>query len=510
MNPRILTALLVAPALHAAQYHVDALNGCDSNSGLSPVTAWRTLERAGKTELAPGDALLLRRGQVFPGQLKLSASGTADAPVVVTGYGDGARPHISCGGSADVAILLDNVSHFTLEGIEASNTGPEPKAKRRGVLVRIRDCGVAENIVLRDLFVHDVNGVISKDEGGGTGIRWEVASTTTRSRISGLLIEGCHVLRCDRDGIKGWMDPWDDMSFLSTGVVIRGNLLEDIGGDGIVPIGTDGAVVEFNRIYGARQRFDPTVKEVSQYAGPSVGIWPWSSINTQVRFNEVWGYRGTFDGQGFDSDYNCDGTTFEYNLSGDNAGGFFLICNWAEHQDAGRSIGNSNTLIRHNISLNDHTRAFVLNGPVRGVRITGNIIYNTIEEELPLIMDTPWGRYSESVEVTGNLFFTSGVARVFQGTWAGDGLGNWKYQAPVNRASIRFENNAYSNVAGHDEPGMRALSEDESLASLIKRFDNDPAARAGFLQLIAFLRGSRHWPQVAGALHDSGSCFEIP
>ena len=32
------------------------------------------------------------------------------------------------------------------------------------------------------------------------------------------------------------MDPWDDLSHLSTNVVIRGNLLEDIGGDGIVPI----------------------------------------------------------------------------------------------------------------------------------------------------------------------------------------------------------------------------------------------------------------------------------
>ena len=83
-------------------------------------------------------------------------------------------------------------------------------------------------------------------------------------------------------------------------------------------------MIEYNRVYGARQRIEGLdTKEVTQYAGPSIGIWPWSSMNTQIRFNEVWGYAGTFDGQGLDSDFNCDGTVFEYNLSADNAGGFF-------------------------------------------------------------------------------------------------------------------------------------------------------------------------------------------
>jgi hypothetical protein len=403
-------------------------------------------------------------------------------------------------GKVNSVVLLENVSHVVVEGLEISNTGEKPKAKRRGLLARFRDCGVAENITLRDLFVHNVNGSISKDEGGGTAIRWEVISRKEKTRIDGLLIENCHVLRADRDAIKGWMQPWNDMSFLSTNVVIRNNLLEDIGGDGIVPIGTDGAVVEYNRLYGARQRFDPTVPETSKYAGPSVGMWPWSSKNTVFRFNEVWGYRGTFDGQGFDSDYNCEGTVFEYNLSGDNAGGFFLICNWAKHEDSGQSIGNSNTLIRHNISLNDHVRSFVLSGPVRDIRIKENIIFNTIEEELPVIIDTPWGRYAESVEVVGNLFYTKGKARIFQGTWAGDGLGNWKYEGPINRSTIHFANNAYTMVLGHEEPGMEQLSDEETLQSLMDRFSEDPEAGEGFKKLMEFLQGSARWGEIKAVL----------
>jgi hypothetical protein len=490
---------LTAP-LGAADYYVDSINGSDDNDGICPDTPWARVAMVSKSEFEPGDVIHLRSGCTFTGQLILSSSGKEGKPIRVTRYDEGPKPHIKCDGKFQVAVLLENVSHVIVDGLEVTNTGPKPEAKRRGVLVRIRNMGVARSIVLRDLFVHDVNGSISKSEGGGTGIRWEVDSRKKKTRIDGLLIEDCHVLRCDRDAIKGWMDPWDDLGFLSTNVVIRNNLLEDIGGDGIVPIGTDRAVIEYNRLYGFRQRFDPTIPEVSNHAGPSVGIWPWSSKNTQIRYNEVWGYHGTFDGQGFDSDYNCSGTTFEYNLSADNAGGFFLICNWAKHVESGQSIGNSDTLIRHNISFNDHVRSFVLNGPVETVRIQENIIYNTIEEELPVIMDTPWGRYSDSVEVTGNLFFTTGTARIFQGTWAGDGLGNWKYQGPINRKTFTFKENAYSKVADHEEEGMQQLDPDSKLGALIEQLQKDEASTEGFAKMVGFLKGSRYWEQLQQAM----------
>ena len=128
------------------------------------------------------------------------------------------------------------------------------------------------------------------------------------------------------------------------------------------------------------------------------------------------GYAGTFDGQGLDSDFNCEDAVFEYNLSADNAGGFFLVCDWSMHKDSGQSIGNKNTIIRHNISLNDHLRGFVLNGYICRVKICENIVYNTIESEYHLIVDTPWeaGRFAESVEICDNLFYTTGLARIYK------------------------------------------------------------------------------------------------
>ena len=490
-------------ALTAEEYYIDSLLGDDTSSGTCPETAWSSLQVANQHAFKPGDVIYLRSGQIFEGQFRPTSSGVDGQPITLTSYLDGPKPVIAGHGLTRSAVFLENLSHWVIDSIEITNTGKSREEKRVGVLVFAKNIGVVQDITLRNLLVRDVNGVISKSEGGGTGIRWEVDTRKIPTKIDNLLIENCHVLRCDRDAIKGWMDPWDDLSHLSTNVVIRGNLLEDIGGDGIVPIGTESAVIEYNRVYGARQRIEGLdTKEVTQYAGPSIGIWPWSSMNTQIRFNEVWGYAGTFDGQGLDSDFNCDGTVFEYNLSADNAGGFFLICDWSKHQDSGQSIGNKNTIIRHNISLNDHLRGFVLNGPICGVKIYENIVYNTIESEYQLIVDTPWeaGRFAESVEVCDNLFYTAGLAHIYQGTWDGSGMGLWKYEKPINQEAVHFSGNAYSNIENHEEPGMQSLSKEETLTSLVKRLEVDPAISAGFKEMFNFLEGSRYYSRIEQAL----------
>ena len=341
-----------------------------------------------------------------------------------------------------------------------------------------------------------MNGLVSKQLGGGFGIKWEAISNKKKSSFDGILIEDCTLLRCDRNAIAGGLNPWTDLSNLSKNVLIRNNTIIDVGGDGIIIVGCDGALVEYNRIYGARKRFDISTKEMTKYAGPSVGIWPWSSLNTHVRFNEVWGYEGTFDGQAFDSDFNCSGTLFEFNFSSNNAGGFFLVCNWGEHEEEGRSIGNTGTVIRYNISLNDRLRGFVLNGPIESVSITDNIVFNTIEDDFPLFIDTPWDGFAESVIVENNLFYIDGVASHIQGTWNSEKIGEWKYQKPISYKNISFKNNAYSNIKDHNEEGMRLLGNDESLQSLIGRLSNDLLTKANFEKLIRFLKESKYWDEI--------------
>ena len=83
--------------VHAAPatYYVDATAGDDAAAGTSPQTAWKTLARVAKAELADGDAVLLRRGATFRETLTPPRGGRAGWPIRFGAYGEGAPPRIS-------------------------------------------------------------------------------------------------------------------------------------------------------------------------------------------------------------------------------------------------------------------------------------------------------------------------------------------------------------------------------------------------------------------------------
>ena len=68
-------------------------DGDDSADGLTPQTAWRTLEKLCK-DLPAGAEARLRRGDVFYGMADLKPGLSAERPTVLTAYGEGAKPEI--------------------------------------------------------------------------------------------------------------------------------------------------------------------------------------------------------------------------------------------------------------------------------------------------------------------------------------------------------------------------------------------------------------------------------
>ena len=188
-------------AVSAANYYIDATQGSDQADGLSELTPWQSLKRINKVRFAPGDVIHLRAGEVFKGQFRAKDSGRNEEPIQLVSYGKGPKPQIAGQGLVQSAVLLENVSHWLIEGIEITNMGVEPQADRRGLLFKVNGGGVYRNVTFRDLTVRDVNGSVSKKKGGGTGIRWEVDSRKEPTRIDDLLIENCHLIRCDRDEI---------------------------------------------------------------------------------------------------------------------------------------------------------------------------------------------------------------------------------------------------------------------------------------------------------------------
>jgi hypothetical protein len=385
------------PGFADHHYYIDSVSGADTSPGTSSASPWKTLAKVNATTFLPGDTIFFKSGSVWMGQLWPKGSGKDGQPIRIEKYGGESKPIINAAGEAEDAVLLKNQEYWEISNLEITNTGAGI-AVRRGVHVIADNSGDLHHIYLRNLTIHDVNGADSDKVNGG--INYHCIGNSKPSRFVDLRIENNHIYHVDRSGIFGWSTHWvRSQWYPSLGVVIRNNVLNDIGGDGIVPVATDGALVEYNVVGKANQRS----------AGYDVAIWPWSADNTVIQFNEAYGTRGQRDGEGFDSDWNSRNTIIQYNYSHDNDGGFLLICNEGG-EGTSASVGNIGTIVRYNISQNDHNRGINIAGPVQGSQIYNNTIYVGKNEKVDLLLYSDWGGWSSGTYLYNNIFYVDGTA----------------------------------------------------------------------------------------------------
>jgi hypothetical protein len=432
-------------------FYVDSRGGNDGNTGTSPAGAWKTLEKVNGTSFRPGDRILLKSSSVWEGQLWPKGSGVEGKPITVGMYGGGVKPVINGGGAVEDAVLLKNQEYCEIENLEITNTGTT-RAERRGVHVALENFGDAHHIYLRRLTIHDVNGVDTVKPNGG--IHYTSVGDKKPSRFIDLRIENNEIYHVDRSGIFGWSDSWVRAKWNpSLGVVVRGNQLHDIGGDGIVVVATDGALVEHNVVGHANQRSE----------GYNVAIWAWSADNTVIQYNEAYETKGQRDGEGFDSDWNSRDTVIQYNYSHDNDGGFLLICNEGGHKDE-ESVGNTGTVVRYNISQNDRTRGINLAGPVKDSQIYNNTIYVGPEHTVDLLLFSDWNGWSESTRFYNNIFYSTGTARFsYAKSRASDGAYQTAGGFGMSKDNV-FDSNVYYGVEAPAND-LRALTVDPKLAA---------------------------------------------
>lgn len=335
----------------ATDHHVDCQAvAAGDGSEASPLNS---LAAAGAVTLGPGDRLLLKRGSSCAGELAPQGGGSDSSPVIVGAYGSGSLPKVVATGTN--AVLIGDMSNTVVQDLDISNPGAgEPLGEAttlRNGLMATANSGIVRNLTLRRLNIHDVAGDLTKNPQGSAAI--QVSSLAAPpARFEGLTIEANTLTRVSRSGISitGTNDPnrpaasvpWTEAS---QDVVIRGNRIDLIAGDGIVPRGTDGAIVESNVV----SRGNLSGRPLLDPAGPmcNAGIWAFRANNTLIQGNEVFGFEHNgCDGTGFDIDYYQDGTIVQHNYSHDNTGGFVLLCS----DEADRS-GD----VRFNLSVNDST-----------------------------------------------------------------------------------------------------------------------------------------------------------
>lgn len=417
-------------------YYVSS-SGDDSNNGTSPDTPWKSLDKINSTVFSPGDSVLLSCGDIWEGQLAPKGSGSTDMPIYIGSYGEGRKPYISGNGINGLlggAVLLYNQDYWHIENLDISNMPVDGKNDVRfGILVRWHDYGTGRGIRINGCDIHDVAGVKS-GRFHGDGIMVISTGKEVQTNYENVVIENCVLRNIDRTGINIWSQ-WHkrfDMDYgpsdnskhyhgssgpykASKGVIVRGNYLENIAGDGILVSCTHGAVIERNRVYKANQRG----------TDPNAGIWPHNSDSVLIQYNEVshTGFSG--DGQGFDIDMLCFDCISQYNFSHDNSGGFYLVCSQGSK---GRSSRN---IIRYNKSVNDKRHIFSFAGSIDSTYIYGNEIVTGGDGSLGMFTSWAWdnGKPSNTFIYDNKFIYTSGGENTLKDTinfvcrdniWSGD------------------------------------------------------------------------------------------
>lgn len=414
-------------------FYVDSVTGDDRRSGTSPGDAWKTLAEVNATTFREGECILFKSGSSWTGQLWPKGSGTKGHPITVDKYGGEAKPIINGAGLAEDAVLLKNQEYWEIRNLEITNTGAT-RALRRGIHVVAENSGDLHHIYLQNLAVHDVNGNFTEKANGG--VIYSAIGDSKPSRFIDLRIENNHIWHVDRSGIMGWSTHWTRSKWYpSLGMVIRNNVLDDIGGDGIVNVATDGALVEYNVVSNGSRRSQDY----------NDGIWPWSADNTIIQYNEVYGMVGQHDALGFDSDWNSRNTIIQYNYSHDNEGGFLLICNEGS-QSPNDSAGNTGTIVRYNVSQNDHHRAIKLSGPVKNTLIYNNTIYVGKDENSDVILHTDWTGWASDTYIYNNIFYVEGKAQFGYGVTGNDDGSYVTAPGPGKSTNNIYDYNVYHGV----------------------------------------------------------------
>ena len=281
-------------------YYVDSKGGNDSNDGTSESKAFKTLDKVNGLNLEPGDTVLLKKGSVFEDQaLKFTKedSGTAEAPVKVSTYGEGKRPQINTNGhgqwelnygnpldnqnhkwkgTVSSSILIEDAEYLEIEGLELTNdrnsaTDTEKDKAyndayamdRTGVAGVAKDNGTVDHIVLNDLYIHDVTGNVYNKHMTNGGIYFIVAKPTNEgetgiARYNDVQIRNCSLNKVNRWGIAvGYTYQWGQFQtgelpdatmakYGSSNVVIENNYLNHVGGDAITTMYLDRPLIQYN------------------------------------------------------------------------------------------------------------------------------------------------------------------------------------------------------------------------------------------------------------------------
>ena len=521
-------------------YYVDSKGGNDSNDGTSESKAFKTLEKVNGLNLEPGDTVLLKKGSVFEDQaLKFTKedSGTAEAPVKISTYGEGEKPKINTNGhgqwelnygnrldnvnhkwkgTVSSSILIEDTEYLEIEGLELTNdrksaTDTEQgKAyndayamDRTGVAGVAKDNGTVDHIVLNDLYIHDVTGNVYNKHMTNGGIYFIVAKPTNEgetgiARYNDVQIRNCSLNKVNRWGIAvGYTYQWGQFEtgelpdatmakYGSSNVVIENNYLNHVGGDAITTMYLDRPLIQYNVSENAAEQINTTDYAQQQPRldanGKEIGK---QDVGAGRVAAGIWPWK-------------CKNAIFQYNecfktlnaASGNGDGqpwdadygdGTNYQYNYSHGNTASTIMfcgGNSvNNTFRYNISQNEDM------GPLDPAGNSGNCqVYNNtfyIKEGLNTIWHRSHGN-GGPVDMENNIFYFAGNTPVTVNDWNPSGNKTFSNNLFYNVSTYPNDANAVKVNAGTEVLVNPGSGPDSVAADKAVRKHEDPNATTVF------------------------------
>lgn len=438
------------PELREAATIYVSNDGNDANDGFSAETPKATLA-ATASALVPGDVIALNCGDTFDGGAVLTASGTAEAPIKVTSYGEGDKP---------VITNFEGNNHATGTGlfvtgeyVEISNLAFTDKNGYSALGFYAYEAGATKGLKVENCYFYDINHTTKAVHDNTGGIHF-VARGGEPTWFDGVTVENNEFEAVARTAIyfssewiaidkaQGWSNRnlaiGEGDPYLAENILVKGNTINNNGGDAIMLIGTNDAVIEYNVVSNSHLMFD--LGGERSFAA----IWCHSSIGCVMQYNEVYKTTGENNGNdlnAFDIDHACTDCVIQYNYTHDNDGAFAIVCG----TDNENNSTVKNSIIRYNVSVNDglgeNRSAIDLSAGIDGVIIHNNTIVAKDTDRLFTIAD-----YCDddvyvapkNIEFYNNLFYgaNSDTSSITYG-------GDWRIAEDV---TVSFNNNMFRSI----------------------------------------------------------------
>jgi Right handed beta helix region len=387
---------------YAATYYVSSI-GNDANNGTSANTPWQTLAQVTRAAFNPGDQILFRCGDTFPGQLAVKSSGSPGNPITFSSYNPGTGtctlPVLS-GATGQTtwlqaAVLVkdqDNLSFSNLH-ISNNNTNIAGASLNNVFGIQVVATGQAgrnlsyyrfQNLLVDQVTTYGWNGNLDAIYTAGIS----VMNTSTNYPISDVVVSNSTFTNNGRYGAifadNSTVANYDITNPILgvQNVSVLNNTCTNNGGSCFMGQRIQNLLIQGNSIVnsGAAKPINTTAA-VNMFNRGS-GAWFVGSQHVAVESNYVSGSFGPDDSSNIHVDAANTDVVIEYNTYYGDAGAGFEVLG-----------GNHHVIYRFNYSANDGQRPS---------KVHTGVIYSSTY--VPNTMGTIGNAYSDDVWIYNNTF----------------------------------------------------------------------------------------------------------